>query len=84
MATAQKPRMLGQRSMLTLMRLLADRGLSPEAVEAGLDYVEDIGARTVREAYELALSRVIYSDAELAQGLRFSCDDPPAAIRSVI
>lgn len=63
---------LGNRSTLTLMRLLAERGLSPEAIDAGLDYVEAVGARTVREGYELAMSRVLYTDAQLADGMRFT------------
>ena len=71
---AAKPRSLGNRSTLTLMRLLAERGLSTKEIDAGLDYVEDVGARTVREGYELALSRVLYSDAQLAQGMRFTAE----------
>ena len=69
--TRKRPN-LGNRSTLTLMRLLADRGLSAEAIDAGLDYVEAVGARTVREGYELAMSRVLYSDVQLEQGMRFT------------
>ena len=68
---AGKPRGLGNRSTLTLMRILAEQGVAPEAIEVGLDYVELVGARTVREGYEVAMSRVMYTDAELAAGMRF-------------
>ena len=66
-----KPRALGNRATLTLMRILAEQGVAAESIEAGLDYVEQVGARTVREGYELAMSRVLYTDAELAAGRRF-------------
>ena len=69
-----KRRALGNRSTLTLMRILAEQGVSSEAIEAGLDYVEAVGARTVREGYELAMSRVLYSDVQLAEGMRFRAE----------
>lgn len=71
---AVKRRVLGNRSTLTLMRILADQGMPSDAIEAGLDYVEQIGARTVREGYELAMSRVLYSDVQLAEGMRFRAE----------
>ena len=58
-------------SVRTLMRLLSGYGLSDEEVERGMDYVEIIGARTVREGFELAMSRVLFSDEQLAAGSRF-------------
>lgn len=69
---AVKHRGLGNRSTMTLMRILAEQGLPSASIEAGLDYVEEIGARTVREGYELAMSRVMYSDEQLAEGMRFN------------
>ena len=63
---------MGNRSTLTLMRILAEQGLPSASIEAALDYVEKIGARTVREGYELAMSRVLYSDKQLADGMRFN------------
>lgn len=54
------------------MRILAEQGLPSASIEAALDYVEKIGARTVREGYELAMSRVLDSDKQLADGMRFN------------
>lgn len=73
----RKPRfkqqgMLAERSAMLLSRILAARGLSEKEIERGLDYVATSGAQTLREGFVLAMSRILYSDAELAAGLRFT------------
>jgi hypothetical protein len=65
-------RVLGERSVRALARMLAERGLSEDEIDRGLDYVAISGAQTMRQAFVLAMSRVLYSDAQLAAGLRFT------------
>ena len=65
----------------TLVRFLTERGLSDDQIERALEYVEETGARTIREAFVNAMSRVLYSDEELAMGSRFTFDDASAAAK---
>ena len=75
----RKPRSLRGPAVNTLVRFLAERGLSEEQIDRGLEYVEASGAYTIREAFILAMSRSIYSDEELAGGQRFGFTDNSAA-----
>jgi hypothetical protein len=65
---------LPAKSSQTLARLMSERGLSPSEIERGLSYAESAGARTTRQAWILAMSRVMFSDAELSAGVRFESD----------
>lgn len=55
----------------TLVRLLSEHGLSAEEVERGMGYAEAMGAGTTRDGFVLAMSRVLFTDAQLAAGVRF-------------
>ena len=70
-ARIRKPRSLRGPAVNTLVRFLAERGLSEDQIDRGLEYVEASGAYTIREAFILAMSRTLYSDQELADGQRF-------------
>ena len=65
---------LPAKSSQTLARLMSERGLSPDDIERGLTYAESAGARTTRQAFILAMSRVMFSDAELSAGVRFDSE----------
>ena len=60
---------------MALGRLLADRGLDEMQIENGLEYAGHSGAGTMREGFELAMSRAIFSDAELAAGRRYDASE---------
>jgi hypothetical protein len=59
----------------SLIRFLEERGLSADEIDRGLAYAEELGAATAREGFVLAMSRVLYSDAQLAAGCRFRFPD---------
>jgi hypothetical protein len=63
---------LPARSSAALARLMSERGISSAEIERGLIYAA--GAKTVRKAYILAMSRLMFSDAELSAGVRFEGD----------
>ncbi len=65
---------LPAKSSQTLARLMSERGIPPDDIERGLSYAESAGARTTRQAYILAMSRLLFSDAELSAGVRFEGD----------
>lgn len=65
------PRRLQGSTVGTLVRLLSEHGLSAEEVECGMDYAEAMGAVTTRDGFVLAMSRVLFTDAQLAAGIRF-------------
>ncbi len=67
-----RPRTLNETSVAALIRLLTERGLTEDQIERGLDYIEAVGARTMRDGFELAMSRILYTDHELASGQRFT------------
>jgi hypothetical protein len=62
------------RSSQTLERLMVERGISQDEIERGLNYAVSAGATTTREAYNLAMSRILFSDEELTAGARFNGD----------
>ena len=66
---------LSDSAAATLARLLGARGLSEDEIDRGLGFVMTTGVKTMREAYELAVSRVRYSDEELAAGMRFRAEN---------
>ena len=66
----RKP-MLRDNAVRTLIRFLEDRGLSDDEIDRSLEYVEVVGARTISEGFVLAMSRALYSDEQLAGGMRF-------------
>ncbi len=71
---AEQPRRLRPSSIGTVMRLLSEHGLSAKEVERGMDYAEAMGAGTTCEGFVLAMSRVHFTDAQLAAGSRFSLE----------
>ena len=46
--------------------------MSPAEIDFGLAYSAAMGAVTIRAAFELAISRKMFSDAELESGKRFT------------
>lgn len=70
-STTEWPRKLRMSTVGTLARLLSEHGLSAEEVERGMDYAEAMGAGTTRDGFVLAMSRVLFTDAQLAAGVRF-------------
>ena len=58
-----------------VVRLLVDCGYSDGEIDYGLDYAETEGARTMMECFTLAVSRLIYSDEQLAAKMRFNFRD---------
>jgi hypothetical protein len=70
---------LAERSATALARMLAARGLPENEIDRGLEYVATSGAQTMREGFVLAMSRILYSDEQLAAGLRFTlAENAPA------
>ena len=67
----QKKRSLSETSIQALMRLLSERGLSEDEIDKGLQFVEASGVYTMRESFELAMSRALYTDVQLAEGKRY-------------
>ena len=67
----QKKRSLSETSIQALMRLLSERGLSEDQIDQGLQFVEASGVYTMRESFELAMSRALYTDTQLAEGKRY-------------
>lgn len=59
------------RSADTLRRMMLLQGIPEGQVQRGLDYAAEAGAKTTREMFVLAMSRVTLSDAELTAGIRF-------------
>ena len=59
----------------TVARFLAERGVSENDIDRGLHYAELNGARTIRDGFVLAMSRVTLSDEQLVAGVRFSCGE---------
>jgi len=51
--------------------LLSEHGCSEADIDRGLAYAADQGAFTAKTAFVMAMSRVMYSDEQLAAGLRF-------------
>ena len=49
-------------------------GYSAADIDAGLAYAAEQGASDTREGFVLATSRILYSDAQLADGMRFSIE----------
>ncbi len=64
-----------------VVRLLVSCGYSDEEISYGLDYAEAEGARTAMECFTLAVSRLIYSDDQLAAKMRFIFTDVMEANR---
>ena len=50
---------------------MALRGCSRADIIRGLDYAAAQGVFTTKDAFVLAMSRVLYSDEQLAAGMRF-------------
>lgn len=76
---SRKPRSLRGPAVNTLVRFLAERGLSDEQIDRALEYVETSGAHTIREAFVLAMSRTMYTDQELEAGQKFGFTEVSAA-----
>lgn len=55
----------------TIRRHIAAAGYSANAIRKGLDYAKSEGASSAREGYILAMSRILYSDGQIAMGDRF-------------
>ena len=70
-------RTLSGSSVLALARLLTERGLSEREIDRGLEYCLENGASTMRQGFVLAMSRALFSDAQLAAGMRFTLANPP-------
>jgi len=59
----------------TVMHKLAAGGYSPMQIRDGLAYAVAEDATTVREAFILAMSRILYSDEQLADGARYAAEE---------
>lgn len=57
-----------------IRRHIAAAGYSKEQIDAGLSYAREHGDYTAREGYILAMSRILYTDWQLADGARFSVE----------
>jgi len=55
----------------TLFAQLSDAGYSAEQVVRGLEYAEAMGATTMDERGSFAVSRIMYSNAQLVAGAHF-------------
>jgi hypothetical protein len=64
--------MLQRRVFQSICSVLTQQGMSDDDIERGLEYADLQGARTTREGYVLAMSRVLYTDDQLASGSVFS------------
>ncbi|MGA0530763.1 hypothetical protein [Hansschlegelia sp. KR7-227] len=51
---------------------IAEAGYSDAAISKGIAYAADQGASDDHEAFVLAVSRILYSDEDLAEGARFA------------
>ncbi len=58
----------------TIRRHIATAGYSADAIRRGLDYAAAEGASTAREGYILAMSRILFTDRDLASGVRFGVE----------
>lgn len=54
---------------------ITDAGYSLGDASSGIDYATAQGATEAREIYILAVSRILYTDEQLADGARFSVAD---------
>jgi hypothetical protein len=60
--------------ILEISRHIREAGYSDAEIKAGLAYACQQGPYTAREGYILAMSRILYSDGQLADGARFSVE----------
>jgi hypothetical protein len=58
-----------------IRRHIANAGYSATAIRQGLDYAKAEGATTGPEGYILAMSRILFTDDDLARGVRFSVEN---------
>lgn len=58
-----------------IRRHLYAAGYSKDQATAGLAYAASTGPYTVREGYILAVSRILFTDGQLADGERFTLED---------
>lgn len=58
----------------TIRRHLAAAGNGADAIRTGIAYARAEGATSAREGYILAVSRILYTDEDLANGTRFSVE----------
>jgi len=65
-------RRLSDSSTRTVARFLTERGVFEADIDRGLHYAKRHGARTVREGFMLAMSRITLSDEQLQAGMRFN------------
>jgi len=65
------PRQLRSAGTNMVASLLSEQGCLEADIDRGLAYAADQGAFTAKTAFVLAMSRVLYSDEQLAAGLRF-------------
>lgn len=53
---------------------LSQAGYSESQITAGMGYADSVGYTDIDEAYELAISRILYSDTQLNDGATPQCD----------
>jgi hypothetical protein len=56
----------------TIRRHIYAAGYSKQDADAGIRYAAEQGDYTAREGYILAMSRILYSNDQLADGARFA------------
>ncbi len=66
-----RSRQLGAAATNLVTSLLSEHGCSEADIDRGLAYAAAQGAFAAKTAFVLAMSRVMYSDEQLAAGLRF-------------
>ena len=70
-----------QNQRRTIRTTLAAAGHAPEQIAAALTWASGHKSDDVIENYNLAMSRLLYTDEQLAAGVRFDPTTPPPAKR---